>query len=57
LPKYDVLDVAFLQTVLLDAAGLPLTPAQQERTGLWQYAPASILGANRTTPFWLSIGG
>jgi phosphoglycerol transferase MdoB-like AlkP superfamily enzyme len=34
LPDYDVLDVPFLDTVILDAAGLPLTEAQQERKRL-----------------------
>ena len=36
LPAYDVLDVPFLDTVILDAAGLPLTAAQQERKRLMQ---------------------
>ena len=34
LPEYDVLDVPFLQTVILDAAGLPLTQAQKEHQRL-----------------------
>ena len=31
LPDYDVLDVAYLSTIILEAAGLPLSEAQRER--------------------------
>jgi hypothetical protein len=34
LPSYEILDVPFLQTIILDAAGLPLSEAQQERKRL-----------------------
>jgi hypothetical protein len=34
LPEYDPLDVAYLGTVILDAAGLPLSAAQRERKRL-----------------------
>ena len=34
LPDYDLLDVAYLGTVILDAAGLPLSAAEQERKRL-----------------------
>jgi hypothetical protein len=34
LPDYDVLDVPYLGTVILEAAGLPLSEAQQERKRL-----------------------
>ena len=34
LPDYDVLNVAYLGTIMLEAAGLPLSEAQQERKRL-----------------------
>ena len=34
LPDYDLLDVAYLGTVILEAAGLPLSAAEQERKRL-----------------------
>jgi hypothetical protein len=34
LPDYDVLDVAYLSTIILEAAGLPLSGAQRERKRL-----------------------
>jgi phosphoglycerol transferase MdoB-like AlkP superfamily enzyme len=48
LPEYDVLDVAFLQTVLLDAAGLPLTPAQQERDRLMAVCAGQYFGCKQS---------
>jgi hypothetical protein len=34
LPNYDPLDVAYLGTVMLEVAGLPLSEAQRERKWL-----------------------
>ena len=53
LPEYDVLDVAYLGTLILEAAGLPLSEAQQERKRLMancngRYAACDArLGFNR----------
>jgi hypothetical protein len=51
LPDYDVLDVPFLQTVILDAAGLPLTPAQQERKRLMAVCAGRYFGCNDILAF------
>jgi hypothetical protein len=44
LPDYDVLDVAYLGTVMLEAAGLPLSEAQRERKRLMAVCEGRYFG-------------
>jgi phosphoglycerol transferase MdoB-like AlkP superfamily enzyme len=44
LPDYDLLDIAYLGTVILDVAGLPLSEAQQERKRLMTACQGKYFG-------------
>ena len=50
LPAYDPLDIAYVGTVMLEAAGLPLSAAQQERKRLMVACEGRYFGCRAAQP-------
>jgi len=49
LPNYDMLDISYLGTVMIEAAGLPLSEAQRERKRLMAVCDGLYFGCDRSS--------
>jgi hypothetical protein len=49
LPDYDMLDISYLGTVMIEAAGLPLSEAQRERKRLMAVCDGLYFGCDRSS--------
>jgi len=55
MPAYDPLDIAYVGTIMLEAAGLPLSAAQRERNRLMVGVRVGTSDVSSAAKSWPSI--